>query len=52
MQDDVDLSSLARNRLVHAIVYHLLRQVVGAFGLGVHPRPLANGLQAFQDFDR
>ncbi len=50
----VDAGAVARHRLVHRVVDDLVDEVVQAAGTGaadVHPGPLADGLQAFQDGD-
>ena len=51
VEGDVDLGAVAGDRLVDAVVDHLEHQVVGALGLGVHPRTLAHRLEPGEDFD-
>jgi hypothetical protein len=48
MQNHVDAAGKAGNGLVHAVVDHLLGQVVGPLGVGVHARSPANRVQAFK----
>jgi hypothetical protein len=46
MENHVDAAGKAGDGLVDAVVDHLLGQVVGPLGVGVHPRPPANRVQA------
>ncbi len=50
-QLDLDVAGEAGDGLVHAVVYHLLGQVVGASGVRVHTRALAHRIEPAQDFD-
>ncbi len=53
-QGDVDAGAVAGHRLVHRVVDDLVDEVVQPAGAGaadVHPGPLADGLEAFQDGD-
>src|SRR5207248_2061147 len=43
-QRDVDLLAVAGDRLIDAVVDDLVREVIGALGVGVHARPPAHGL--------
>ena len=52
VQRDHDFIAVAGDGLVRGVVDDLLRQVIGPLGGGVHPRPLADGLEAGEDFDR
>ncbi len=49
--DDVDPARMARQRLVHAVVDDLHRQVVRPGGVGIHARPALDRFQPGQDFD-
>jgi hypothetical protein len=51
MQDHVDLLRMPGQRLVHRVVDDLLRQVIGARGVGVHAGAALDRLQAGEDFD-
>src|SRR5687768_12070740 len=54
MDDDVDPVGLAGQGLVDGVVDDLVDQVMETAGAGradVHPRPLANGLEALEDRD-
>ena len=42
---------MALKGFVHAVVDDLLRQVIGAVGIGVHTRPLSDRLKTFKHFD-
>ncbi len=42
---------MPRERLVHAVVHHLVHQVVRVLRVGVHPRPAADRFQSGQDLD-
>jgi hypothetical protein len=52
VQDDPDALAVAGQRLVGGVVQHLLHDVQGVVGAGVHARPLLDGLEALQDADR
>ena len=51
VQDDLDASRMAGQRLVHRVVDDFLRQVVGARGVGVHAGPALDRVKAGKDFD-
>jgi hypothetical protein len=42
---------MAGNGLIDTVINHFLRQVIGARGIGVHPRALADRVQATQYLD-
>jgi hypothetical protein len=42
---------MPRQGLVHAVVHHLLDQMIGSGSVGVHPRTLAHGLKPGQDLN-
>ncbi len=44
-QRDLDLPRISGQRFVHAVVDHLLDQVVRPGSIGVHPRPATHGLE-------
>jgi len=46
-----DAARVAGQRLVHRVVHHFLRQMVGAGGIGVHAGPAFDRVKAGQDFD-
>ncbi len=50
-QRDGDFLGVSRQRFVDAVVDDLVRQMVRARGVRIHPRPAPHGLQAAQDFD-
>jgi hypothetical protein len=50
-QGDLDAVGKPGNGLVHGIVDHLLGQVVGPGGVGVHPGTPLDGLEAPQDLE-
>ena len=52
MQSDINLATEAGQRLVHRVINNLLRQVIGAGGIGIHSRSLANRLQTREDLNR
>ncbi|GAO26972.1 hypothetical protein ALISP_6792 [Alicycliphilus sp. B1] len=52
VQRDLDLLAVARQRLVGGVVQHLLDDVQGVVGAGVHARALLDGLQALKNADR
>ena len=45
MKHHVDLAAMAGERFIDRVVDHFLRQMIGAGGVGIHTRTLANGLQ-------
>ena len=47
-----DFATETRKRLVSRVIDHLLHNVQGIFGTGIHPWPLADRFQTFQDPDR
>jgi hypothetical protein len=51
VQPDLDPVGKAGDGFVDAVVDDLLAEVVGAFGVGVHPRPALDRRQAPQDLD-
>jgi hypothetical protein len=51
MQHHVDLLRMPGQGFVDRVVDHFLRQMVRARGVGVHPRPALDRLQAGEDFD-
>ena len=50
VQHYLDAVCMASDGLIHAVVYHLLHQVIGPLSLGIHARPAAHGLQAGKNF--
>ncbi|MNV34473.1 hypothetical protein D3C71_1258900 [compost metagenome] len=52
MQRDADLLAVPGQRLVGRVVQHLLNDVQGVVGAGVHARALLDGLQALEHADR
>lgn len=51
MQDDLHRTRVAGQCFVDTVVDDFLGQVVGAAGIGVHARPLADRIKAREDFD-
>ena len=51
-QRDRDGLAKSSQRLVGGVIEHFLNDVEGILGTGVHPRSLANGLEALEDPDR
>src|SRR5690606_3253541 len=51
VQGHLDHPRVPGQRLVDSVVDHLLGQVVGPRGVGVHARPALDRVQARQDFD-
>ena len=51
MQDDLHRTGVAGQGFVDTVVDDFLGQVVGAAGIGVHARPLADRVKAREDFD-
>ncbi len=51
VEHDVDLLAVPGERLIDAVVDHLVRHMVRPLGVRVHPRPAPHGLQTAQDFD-
>ena len=49
VQGNADGGGVSGKRFIDAVVDDFLREVVGAGGVGVHPWPFADGVQAFQD---
>ena len=52
VQHDLDFLAMAGQGLVSRVVQHLLNDVQGVVGAGVHARSLLDGLKTFEDPDR
>ena len=52
VQRDIDAAGVTGQRLVDAVVDHLMREVVGPRGVGVHPRPAPHRLEPGEHLDR
>ena len=52
VQNHLHNRGVAGKRFVHAVVNHFLSQVIRPAGVGIHSRPLANRVQAAEDFNR
>ena len=52
VQNNPDLAGMTGNGLVDTIIHHLLREVIGSGGVGIHSRPLLDRFEPRQDFDR
>ncbi len=46
---DFDFPGVARERFIHAVVDHLLHQMIGPGGVGVHAGSPANGFETRQN---
>jgi hypothetical protein len=51
VQREADVLAVAGDRLIDAVVDHLVREVIGPRGVGVHARAAAYRVQPAQDFD-
>ena len=51
MEHNVDLTTVPGEGLIDGVVDHLLRQMIGAGGVGIHTGTLANRLQSSEDLN-
>ena len=51
MEDNIDLFSMARQRLIDRVIDDFLSQMIRAGGVGIHAGTLSDRLQTSQDFN-